>query len=100
MTLRLCLLLALLMPSVAGADEFCNARTQALLARLEAELTPAPTDSQMAQMREIARSFCADHAAEGASPPPPEGYDSWLDYYMLSKQPEKAGNRRLRNLKR
>lgn len=101
MSFRLAAILcaAVTLPVTATADELCEAQTSALIARIGADVSPAPSRSQLDQMRGIAQDLCEAHVAQGNMPTPPEGYADWFTYFMFNKQPEKEGNKRLKRLK-
>ncbi|MCP5143173.1 MAG: hypothetical protein H6926_03495 [Chromatiales bacterium] len=90
---------AALLPLTANADRLCDAQGEALITRFAADVTPAPSREQLDQMRGIAQELCEAQTAQTGAPPAPEGYADWFTYFMLNKQPEKAGNKRLKSLK-
>ena len=93
--------------SVAGAlpahaqdiDLDCETLAEQMIERLSAEglLTPAAADRQRA--RAIGLELCGG-AQASAQQQHEIGKQEAVDNWFLEKQPEKAGNRRLRNLKK
>lgn len=97
------LLAVLFIPSAQA--NLCEAQTQALVSRVQAEVQPSLAQTQLDQLAVVARQLCESHVdstrAAGIEDmgPPPEGFADWFSYFMLTKQPEKAGNKRLKRLK-
>lgn len=93
------LITAFLTSASANADNLCEAQGKVLIARIASDVTPSPSRVQLDQMRGIAEELCQEQTAETGMPSAPEGYADWFTYFMLNKQPEKEGNKRLKRLK-
>ncbi|MGB0721629.1 MAG: hypothetical protein ACPGU7_04455 [Gammaproteobacteria bacterium] len=91
----------LLTISPAQAGELCEAQGASLSQQAAERIEPPLTDQQLTQLRALSVNMCNRQGeATGYVPPAPEGYADWFSWFMLNVNPDKAGNKRLKNLKR
>ncbi|MGB0713942.1 MAG: hypothetical protein ACPGUC_10330 [Gammaproteobacteria bacterium] len=95
------LLVSPVLISPVQATELCEAQGQNLAREAAERIDPPLSADQIQQLRRLAVSLC-DYQSEatGYIPAAPEGYADWFSWFMLNGNPDKAGNRRLKNLKR
>ncbi len=93
-------LVVFLVASTAQAN-LCGSQATVLLERAAAEVTPGLSSEQLQQLKNISLELCQSRsAAQGETADLPAGFDDWFSYFMLTKQPDKAGNKRLKRLKK
>lgn len=82
-----------------GIDLDCEGLSQQMIERLQAEGLLSTSEADRQQALAISRELCGG-AEDSAQQQHEQQTQQAMDNWLFEKQPEKAGNKRLKNLKR